>query len=302
MPAPPRDRFVPAFVSVSCRRGVTVSVDRQPNLCRWAVHTLTAAGVPMVISGPGRGQVRNPSNTELAAQISDAVASTGVDLDQVFAAEWTTAELLRSKTSMPVSELAPPPEALTSVREAIAGIEKRMIQNLTLATDSSRGKGRSINGCGWILAYSDGADPVVGAYTAVSERGGIRAGELAAVRRGLQSTLNLHPGLREGIGSVTVLTDSKAALELLAKVASEGELGGEDSDSVSECRRILGSARGINIAYEWVRGHDGHPLNEIADRLAVLARRNRESNVDELTHARMIAGIRDDARAICSAL
>lgn len=302
MPSPPRDRFVPAFVSVNSRRGVTVSVDRQPNLCRWAVHTLNDSGSPLTVSGPARGQVRNPSNTELAAQISEAVASTGVSVDKVFAAEWSTAELLRAKTVLPVSDLAPPPEALVSVREAIAGIEKRMIRNLTLACDSSRGKGRNINGCGWILAYSDGADPVVGAYTAVSERGGIRAGELAAIRRGLQSTLNLHPVLREGVGSVTVITDSQSALELLAKVAAEEDLCGEDSDSISECRRIIGSARGINIGYEWVRGHDGHPLNELADRLAVLARRNRESDVDELTHARMVAGVREDARAICSAL
>lgn len=302
MPAPPRERFIPAFVSVSARRGVTVSVDRQPNLCRWAVHTEDAAGKPLTLAGPRPGQASNPSNTELAAQIGDAVASAGVEAGLVYAAEWSTAELLRSKTSLSVSELAPPPEALISVREAIAAVEQRMVRNLTLACDASRGKGRNINGCGWILAYSNGADPVVGAYTSVSERGGIRAGELAAIRRGLQTTLNLHPILRKGRGNITVLTDSQAALELLARVRDDADLSGEDSDSIEECRRINGTARGINLSFEWVRGHDGHPLNEMADRLAVLARRNRESNVDEVTHARMVAGIREDARAVCASL
>ncbi|MBT2548958.1 hypothetical protein [Arthrobacter sp. ISL-65] len=70
----------------------------------------------------------------------------------------------------------------------------------------------------------------------------------------------------------------------------------DDTDSVAECRRILGSARGVDISYEWVRGRNGHPLNELADRLAVLARRSREMGVDGVTKARMIASIREDAK------
>jgi ribonuclease HI len=302
MPAPPVRRFVPALVAVSERRGVTVSVDRQPNLCRWAIHTLGESGRPITVSGPAAGEPVNPSNTELAAQISAAVASTGITAAQVFAVEWPTAELLRAKTDLPVVDLTPPPAALTAVRNAIGKVERRLVRGLTLACDSSRGKGRNVNGCGWVLAYANGADAVVGTYTAVSERGGIRAGELAAIRRGLQSTLNLHPVLREGTGDLTVLTDSRAALDLLERVRAEADITGEDADSVSECRRILGSARGISISFEWVRGHDGHPLNEIADRLAVLARRNREMDVDDFTHARMVAGVREDARRVCASL
>jgi ribonuclease HI len=54
----------------------------------------------------------------------------------------------------------------------------------------------------------------------------------------------------------------------------------------------------VDIRFEWVRGHDGHPFNEIADRLAVLARRNREMDVDGLTGHRMLAGVREDAKAL----
>ncbi|WP_442542583.1 hypothetical protein ACSBOX_11570 [Arthrobacter sp. KN11-1C] len=39
---------------------------------------------------------------------------------------------------------------------------------------------------------------------------------------------------------------------------------------------LLGSERGMNIFYDWVRGHNGHPVNDLAGRLAVLARGNRE--------------------------
>lgn len=172
------------------------------------------------------------------------------------------------------------------------------VSGLFLACDSSRGRGKSVNGCGYVLAYANGADPILGAYTAVSAHGGIRAGELAAIRRGLQSTLGHHPVLREGVGDLKILTDSKAALEVLDRVSTGSLQPFDDTDSIAECKRILGSARGVNISYEWVRGHNGHPLNELADRLAVLARRNREMGVDEVTNARMIASIREEAKAI----
>lgn len=297
MPKAPVDRFVPALVAVTERRGVTVAVDRQPNLCRWAVHTTDATGKDLLVTGPHRDQATNPSNRELASQISTAVASFG-DVDQVFTSDWATATLLRAKTALPVTDLSAPPASLAKARNGIAAIERRAVAGLTLACDASRGKGRNINGCGWVLAYGNGADPVVGTYTTISDHGGIRAGELAAIRRGLQATLNLHPVLRDGTGTLTVLTDSRAALDLLERARADEALSGEDTDSVHECRRILGSARGIDIRFEWVRGHDGHPLNEIADRLAVLARRNREMDVDDITSHRMVAGVREDAKEL----
>ncbi|QOD05706.1 RNase H family protein [Pseudarthrobacter sp. BIM B-2242] len=302
VPMAPAHRFIPAVQSVTERLGVTVAVDRQPNLCRWAVHTTDTAGRDIMVTGPSRGDAANPSNRELAAQITTAVDSLGVEVGQVFTSDWPTATLLRAKTALPVTDLSAPPASLVKARNGIAAVERRAVSGLVLACDASRGKGRSINGCGWVLAYANGADPVVGAYTTVSEHGGIRAGELAAIRRGLQATLNLHPVLRDGTGSLTVLSDSKSALDLLARVTADEDVSGEDGDSVQECRRILGSARGADIRFEWVRGHDGHPLNEIADRLAVLARRNREMGVDDITGHRMLAGVREDAKVICAAL
>jgi ribonuclease HI len=301
MPSPPAARFVPAFVAVNERHGVTVLVDRQPNLCRWAVHTVVD-GKDFIVSGPGKGEPNNPSNRELAAQITQAVGRivrrTGEMPSQVFTGDWATAELLRAKSDLPVTDLTAPPAALTAARDAVAEVERGLVSGLVLACDSSRGRGKSVNGCGYVLAYSNGADPILGAYTSVSTHGGIRAGELAAIRRGLQSTLGHHPVLREGVGDLLVLTDSKAALEVLERVSIGDLQPFDDTDSVAECKRILGSARGVNISYEWVRGHNGHPLNELADRLAVLARRNREMGVDELTNARMIASIRQDAKDV----
>jgi hypothetical protein len=47
-----------------------------------------------------------------------------------------------------------------------------------------------------------------------------------------------------------------------------------------------------------VRGHDGHPPNEIADLPAVLARRNRDMGIDEVIGHRMVAGAREDAKVL----
>ncbi|ACL42073.1 ribonuclease H (plasmid) [Pseudarthrobacter chlorophenolicus A6] len=301
VPAPPAARFIPAVTAVNERHGVTVLVDRQPNLCRWAVHTLVD-GRDFIVSGPAKGEPTNPSNRELAGQITQAVARiakrTGEQPSQVFTGDWATAELLRAKSTLPVTDLTAPPASLAAAREAVAEVERGLVSGLVLACDSSRGRGRTVNGCGYVLAYANGADPILGAYTAVSAHGGIRAGELAAIRRGLQSTLGHHPVLREGIGDLKILTDSKAALEVLDRVSTGSLQPFDDTDSIAECKRILGSARGVNISYEWVRGHNGHPLNELADRLAVLARRNREMGVDEVTNARMIASIREEAKGI----
>ncbi|MDQ0619221.1 ribonuclease HI [Arthrobacter globiformis] len=87
-------------------------------------------------------------------------------------------------------------------------------------------------------------------------------------------------------------------MEVLDRVSTGALQSYDDTDSVAECKRILSSAHGVNISYEWVRGHNGHPLNEPADRLAVLAHRNREMGVDKVPNARMIASIREDAKTI----
>lgn len=298
LPVPPPRRFVPALVEVNARRGVTIAVHRQPHLARWAVHTNAADGTPATITGPGPGQESNPSNTELAAQLSAAVHSLGVEVDAVYCSDRALADVLKRKTALPVAELSPSPDSLAAAQEGISAVERRLVTGLTLACDASRGRGRNLNGCGWVLAYPDGSGPAIGMYTTSADHGGIRAGELAAIRRGLQCTVNLHPMLRDGTGDITVLSDSKAALSLIERYLSGSDASSEDSVAQKECGKIAGLTRGVNVKFQWVRGHDGHPLNEMADRLAVMARRTEEAGLDELTRARLLANAREDARGI----
>lgn len=298
LPVPPPRRFVPALVEVNARRGVTIAVHRQSHLARWAVHTAAADGTPVTVTGPVPGDESNPSNTELAAQLTAAVRSLGLEVGAVYCSDRAVADVLKKKTDLPVSDLSPSPDALAAAQEGISAVERRLVNGLTLACDASRGRGRNLNGCGWVLAYKDGSSPAIGMYTTAADHGGIRGGELAAVRRGLQCTVNLHPALREGTGDITVLSDSKAALSLIERYLAGADISGEDSVAQKECGKIAGLTRGVNVKFKWVRGHDGHPMNEMADRLAVMARRTEEANLDEVARARMLANAREDAKGI----
>ncbi|MDR7161754.1 ribonuclease HI [Arthrobacter sp. BE255] len=80
--------------------------------------------------------------------------------------------------------------------------------------------------------------------------------------------------------------------------------GGSKTAEVAEySSRRLSKARRLRKGYRHshsngVRGHDGHPLNEIAD----LARRNREKGIDDVIGHRMVAGVREDAKIICATI
>lgn len=72
-------------------------------------------------------------------------------------------------------------------------------------------------------------------------------------------------------GPLQILTDSRASVGLITNPAHRAR---PRVQAVVEQIRHLIADRDVSI--EWVRGHDGHPLNEAADRLAMAARRARE--------------------------
>ena len=77
--------------------------------------------------------------------------------------------------------------------------------------------------------------------------------------------------IRHFAGPLQILTDSQSAVGL---ITNPNHRACPRSQALVEQIRELIAARDVSI--EWVRGHDGHPLNEAADRLAMAARRARE--------------------------
>lgn len=90
-------------------------------------------------------------------------------------------------------------------------------------------------------------------------------------------------------GDLLVLSDSRPALAWLA-----------DPDRVTDphLQHLLAAIRtgsaGRRVRFDWVKGHDGHRLNETADRLAMAARRAREFQQDEAVRKRIAASIIGD--------
>lgn len=88
----------------------------------------------------------------------------------------------------------------------------------------------------------------------------ITSAELTAIRRALEHTLDSEPLL--------IVSDSQAAVDYAttARIPHRPDLLG-----VTTTIRNLMSRRTVRI--QWVKGHNGHVLNESADRAAKTARR-----------------------------
>ena len=120
------------------------------------------------------------------------------------------------------------------------------------------------------------------------DHGGIRAGELSAIRRGLRATLNLHPVLRDTTGTLTVLTDFRAAPDLLERSRTDEAPSEEDgrlSTRIPPPSRLRPGHRHQLRKGPRTRRQS---MNGLADRLATLALRNREMGVAEVAGARMV--------------
>ncbi|NLE78796.1 MAG: hypothetical protein GX610_04305 [Rhodococcus sp.] len=141
--------------------------------------------------------------------------------------------------------------------------ERAALPELVVATDASKSFRRK--GVGVACVSSEGQHRQKD-YPRV---GSVLAGELLAIALAIKTFRNrkLH-----------ILTDSQHAIACLK--ASHAELvtkgGGEVLTNVDDIHRLF---HGREVRISWVRGHSGHPLNEIADRLAVSARRTFEAGV-----------------------
>jgi ribonuclease HI len=201
------------------------------------------------------------------------------------------AESYRDAAQEALSALLPPAPApvtpLPDLRAAPA-------RSLVIGVDASIAASGSVAGLGWVVATVDGDVLSCGQDTlTVSRRGDITFGELAAIRCGLDAA-RTRGFPNPDHGTVTVLSDSRSALSTLRKVRNGESVAGVPNDSIREAEAVLAKTGGYPVVFEWVKGHRGHRLNEAADRLAVMARRNEEFNVTRAIAHRMFADLRSE--------
>lgn len=295
VPAPPS--LVPAaFAAPVTHTGASVFLDRKANLCLWAVHVEHPDGSTQTLSGPGPQDPVNPSDRALAGMLTQALTQCGWDGQGVMATSGKE-QLVLSRLGVTAGPFTPPVHACQWAEQAMLGHHGRLLGSLTLTTDASMSRAaRARAGVGWVMDYQGtGAEPVYGmAVESVNRRHGTMWAELAAIRRGLGQVVARHPQLWRGMGTLTVRTDSMSAIRALRK-AEQGLI--ESSRLRELCEEILRMLQGCTHQIQWVRGHDGDPANEWADRLAVMARRNLESGTDRQTERSMLSALRQDLRA-----
>lgn len=144
-----------------------------------------------------------------------------------------------------------------------------------------------------VTIYTDGAasgNPGPGGYGVVMEAGkhrkelwgGFRMTtnnrmELLAVIEGLEALKN--PGTE-----VKVVSDSKYVIDAVEKgwVFGWEKKGFAKKKNPDLWKRFLQVYRQHKVRFHWVRGHNGHPQNELCDQLAVAAREQPGLPADEV--------------------
>nr|WP_246303799.1 RNase H family protein [Nocardioides thalensis] len=155
--------------------------------------------------------------------------------------------------------------------------------------------------CDRIVAATDGSCSLKAMGMAWVTAGGLY--ETSAVTGGPRSSLGAELlAIRMAATAFEVdqplllLVDSREAIEICrhCRLGSGGVgLRAPASTIANQLRDIL---RGRDIRVEWVKAHNGHPLNHAADRLANAARRAEErgqtQGVTNRTYASIISGLR----------
>lgn len=134
-----------------------------------------------------------------------------------------------------------------------------------------------------ITIHTDGAasgNPGPGGYGAVLESGRHRRELWGGFRRTTNNRMELLAVIvaleaLKGEGhDVTVVSDSKYVVDAVQKgwVFAWKKAGFAKKKNPDLWRRFLQVYPKHHVKFQWIRGHAGHPLNELCDRLAVAAR------------------------------
>jgi ribonuclease HI len=298
VPGPPSVR--PFVLTGTSRTGTTVSVDRRSNLCLWAVHVTSPEGAVKSVSGPRPGQQANPNDAQLAGMIRAALGECGWDGEPIQPCS-TRTRLVLETIGITVDPWTAHGDVTRTLNASLREREAGWLGELVLTTDASLRHRGEVSGTGWVLDYGAAADtgevpdPLAGLHVETASRQyGISWAEVQAIGRGIRAAVTKHPQLAEGVGSLTVRTDSQVAIHKV-KAHLRGEEQGRSWDEL--CAQVVAPLGRAKVSFQWVRGHNGDPANEAADRLAMMARRNHEFGTDAETGQRMRLEAIEEVRA-----
>ena len=144
-----------------------------------------------------------------------------------------------------------------------------------------------------VTAYTDGAasgNPGPGGYGVVLESGKHRKELWGGYRKTTNNRMELLgaivalESLKTAGTEVLIVSDSKYVIDSVEKgwVFAWEKKGFAKKKNPDLWQRFLRAYRQHHVKFHWVRGHNGHPQNELCDELAVAARSQPELQVDEV--------------------
>lgn len=283
-PAP--SGVTPMFVKPATRRrrptriGIHAVADDKRRIVAWA-WIADPGDVPDVVSGPLAGTGILHGDDTMAAQveaISDAsnlirICNGQVDLqidDALVRERLADFALPNIKVVAGMSLSADARDTCLetlgiSVIARAGDHDKATLPRLLVATDGSFGSGARTPVGGWSWVDGDGRFQ--------TGSGRVKGGRLGATVAEVRAVIAALKGHHRSRG-LLIRSDSVAAIELAQRLqCGRGVRSSVPRDEVWGLQRAIA---GRDVAFEWVRGHTGDPMNECADRLAVAARRCRE--------------------------
>ncbi len=143
-----------------------------------------------------------------------------------------------------------------------------------------------------VTAYTDGAasgNPGPGGYGVVLEAGKHRKELWGGFRRTtnnrmeLLATIVAMESLKSPGTEITIVSDSKYVVDSVEKqwVFDWEKKGFAKKKNPDLWKRFLAIYRQHKVRFHWIRGHNGHPQNELCDQLAVAAREQPDLPADE---------------------
>ncbi|MFL4472827.1 ribonuclease HI [Paeniglutamicibacter sp. MACA_103] len=295
-PTPPSARFIPAVQTVTERSGVTVEVRHHNQILFWAVVRTNAYQVLEQRSGVLPVHECGLRLGILMAHLDKAIravrcnASESVYCDNVLLEGQVRLPEALAQLGFEVSEQFRP---LAGARAAMALLQERIEDfhsELTITTDASRSWHSPLMGHGWILDYGRGSAPVINAFAATGKE--ILQGELNSIYYALLDATRYREELFAGKVSFRIRSDSLMAIDLLNNPTSHARVRSTEARSiVHKIHELLARSE---VSYDWVKAHAGDPMNELADRLALVARRCSAANISSVERQRLLLQIADE--------
>lgn len=295
-PAPPTRRLMPALAAVAARSGITVMARVERGQILWAVVESEGAVAQM----PESGRVRLAEAGRTGGLFVEVLHEALLALDAPDADVHLEVELPAFLHDLDerlaalghrVVEAYAPVAGRQAAGAALKELAAQLYAQVLVATDASRAKRGELSGAGWIIDFGLGSTPRL--KHRVCPRTTVLEAELKAIHLGLWEALQRIPHDHQADTRFVIRSDSQNAVKLVhGEIDHARGLTLNGKGTVDAIRRLM---TGLDVDLGWVRGHSGDVHNELADRLAVMARRNAEFGVPKARARQMLDELRAEA-------